>query len=511
MSQTFAMIAKTLPGLEPVLEQELLALGAQNVTQGRRMVSFAGDLAMLYKANLHLRTALRILKPIYEFEAEDPDLLYAALMQFNWGSLLAENETFAVDAVAYSSYFTHSRYVVYRTKDAIMDWFAAHSPSGGRPRVSVTNPKLLFHVHVAENKVTLSLDSSGESLHMRGYRVGQGAAPINEVLAAGILLKAGWQGQCDLLDPFCGSGTFLIEAALIARNIAPGIYREHFAFETWPDFDSALLAQLYDDDSAERPFEHHIYGSDIAPKAVSIAHNNIKTAGLLNEISVEVKDFALQSPVSPEMMLVMNPPYGERIRPEDTEALYRMIGATLKHRFSGSSAWIIAHSPEHFAAVGLRPGHRETLFNGALECELRGYTLFAGSNKEFKTAEAELQEDKKESSRFKNAGALKGRATSPKKTFAHKHPSDAEGERREPPTGAYKRPFRAEHPYRGRKTGYDPDARKTVPPRRKPYDPDARKYDPKNHPRRRTGGKQPMAQTGRKSFVQTFKEELNEE
>lgn len=398
MTQTFPMIAKTLPGLEPVLEQELIALGADNVQIGRRMVSYEGDLKMLYKSNLCLRTALKVLRPIYEFDAEDIDILYATLLHFDWSQWLTPEMTFAVDAVVYSSTFKHSRYVVYKTKDAIVDYFREHTDGSKRPSVKLSNPQLIFHLHIAEQHVTLCLDSSGESLHKRGYRLEQDKAPINEVLAAGILLKAGWQGQCDLMDPFCGSGTFLIEAALIATGTPPGIYRESYPYERWPDFDSELCSEVYNDDSSERPFAYHIYGADLSAQAIAKSRRNVTRSGLSRYIELSVGDFADQrlphpeAETDPKCLLVMNPPYGERLSDYDLEQLYSMIGSTLKFHFTGAQAWVIAHQVEHFHAIGLKHDVREPLYNGSLPCELRGYTLFAGKHREYKEQTAQQEE-----------------------------------------------------------------------------------------------------------------------
>ena len=398
MTKTFPMIAKTLPGLEPVLEQELTALGANNIQIGRRMVSYEGDLKMLYKSNLYLRTALKVLRPIYEFDAEDIDILYTTLLNFDWSQWLTADMTFAVDAVVYSSTFKHSRYVVYKTKDAIVDYFREQTGGTKRPSVKLSNPQLIFHLHIAEQHVTLCLDSSGESLHKRGYRMEQDRAPINEVLAAGILLKAGWHGQCDLMDPFCGSGTFLVEAALIATGTPPGIYRESYPFERWPDFDSELCSEVYNDDSTERSFDYHIYGSDLSPQAIAKAKRNVTRSGMSRYIDLSVGDFADQhlphpeAETDPKCLLVMNPPYGERLSDYDLEQLYSMIGRTLKFQFAGAQAWIIAHQAEHFHAIGLKHDLREELYNGSLPCELRGYTLFEGKHKEYKEQIAQREE-----------------------------------------------------------------------------------------------------------------------
>lgn len=280
------MIAKTLHSLEEVLAKEIQELGATDIEIGRRMVSFVGDKAMLYKANLRLRTALRILKPVYTFKASNPDELYEALSRFDWTTIMTGRQTFSVDTTVYSDDFTHSKYVGYRCKDAIVDFFRAKD--GTRPSVRLDNPDIYLNVHIANREVTLSLDSSGESLHKRGYRAVQTDAPINEVLAAGILLMAGWQGETDLIDPMCGSGTFLIEAALIARNIAPGIYRSGFAFERWLDYDAALFDALYNDDSDEREFTHRIYGSDILPHAIEVAKRNVARAGVGRYVELDV-------------------------------------------------------------------------------------------------------------------------------------------------------------------------------------------------------------------------------
>lgn len=379
---TFRMIAKTLHALESVLAREIEVLGGTEIEIGKRMVAFTGDKRLLYKANLHLRTALRILKPIYTFRAKNPDELYAALLKYDWREIMRADQTFAVDTTVYSEDFTHSKYVGYRTKDAIADYFT--SRGGSRPSVRIDNPDIYLNVHIAHNEVTLSLDSSGESLHKRGYRAVQTDAPINEVLAAGILLMAGWSGKSDLIDPMCGSGTFLIEAALIARNIAPGIYRSGFAFEQWPDYDKALFDDLYHDDAHERDFHGRIYGSDILPNAVQIAQRNIDRAGLGKYIDLKICPLQEREQPTAPALIVMNPPYGERLRLVRAEDLYAMIGERLKHNFAGCTAWVIAYKKEHFDSIGLRPRVRTELMNGALECELRSYELFSGKRDDFK-------------------------------------------------------------------------------------------------------------------------------
>lgn len=384
MNETFEMVAKTFQGLEEVLAEELRNLGAYNVEPGRRMVSFEGDLAMLYKANLCCRTALRILKPIFKFTATDTDSLYDAVKEFDWSSVLSIDKTFSIDTVAYSDEFTHSQFVTYRVKDAIVDWFRDRYGNDKRPGVRLQDADVLINVHIAGDRVTLSLDSSGESLHKRGYRVAQTEAPINEVLAAGIILRSGWRGDCPLVDPMCGSGTFLIEAALIAANINPGIYRKGFAFENWKNFDFELFDAIYNDDSGEREFNYKIYGADISPKAVDIAMRNIKSAGVARYIDLQVKPLSQWINAPADAVLITNPPYGERISADDMEGLYEMLGNKLKNVFKGYHAWIIGYRKEYFDMIHLSPSVKIPILNGSLECELREYEIFEGDYKSFR-------------------------------------------------------------------------------------------------------------------------------
>lgn len=378
MNQQF--IAKTFKGLEEILAAELVALGADNIEIQRRAVAFTGDKRLLYKANLHLRTATRILKPVATFRAKTPDEIYTEVMKLDWSAIMTTDNTFAIDATVFSDEMRHSRFVAYRVKDAIVDWFRQHT--GKRPSVKVDNPQLTFNVHVAQDQCTLSLDSSGESLHKRGYRTNQTEAPISEVLAAGMLLKAGWDGQCDFVDPFCGSGTILIEAAMIALNIPPGLYRPSFGFEQWNDFDKELFDELYQDDSGERPFEHRIYGFDISGKALKIAGENIKSAGVGKHITLDKCDIAeLESP-SDNCLIVTNPPYGERLKPEELEPIYMALGRTLKHRFTGTTAWVISSDEYLLERIGFKPSEKVKLMNGPLDCLFNCYEVFAGKKED---------------------------------------------------------------------------------------------------------------------------------
>lgn len=378
----FEMVAKTFQGLEDVLRDELISLGAENVEMGRRMVSFEGDLATMYRANLCCRTALRILKPIEKFTAHDPEELYDIVREIEWDKYMGLKTTFSIDSTVNSDEFSHSKFVTYRVKDGIVDYFK--EKYGERPSVRVAGADLVLNVHIFEDRVTISLDSSGEPLSKRGYRVDQTTAPINEVLAAGIIMKTGWRGDSNFVDPMCGSGTFLIEAALIAANINPGIFRQQFAFEKWPDFDKELFEDIYNDDSAEREFEYKIYGGDIDADAIAIARKNIKEAKVDDMVELEWKPFSEWTDNVDRGILVTNPPYGERLKPDDMAVLYKNIGFTLKNYFQGWHAWIIGLNDEDFRNIGLKPTVKIPLLNGSLECSLREYVLFDGKYDEFR-------------------------------------------------------------------------------------------------------------------------------
>ena len=382
MNDRFDMVAKTFLGLEGVLADELRAMGAEDVTEGNRVVYFKGDKEMLYRANFACRTAVRVLKPFLNLRSNSADDLYEQLKTFDWEQLMTVKTTFAIDATVYSEDFNNSRFVTYRVKDAIADFF--NDKYGQRPNIRLTNPDIRFDVHISGRDVTLSLDSSGDPLFKRGWRVAQTDAPINEVLAAGIIMLSGWDGKTDLIDPMCGSGTFLIEAALIAANIAPGVYRDHYAFQQWPDYDADLFDKIYNDDSAEREFTHKIYGSDVEGKAIAIARANVKNAGLNKYIELERRDFNDIQEVPAGGTLISNPPYGERLNVEDIESLYRDLGYKFKHTFQGYNVWLICYNEELYFKVGLKPSVRYKLNNGGLDCELLQYVIFDGKYNEMR-------------------------------------------------------------------------------------------------------------------------------
>lgn len=412
MEKEFELIAKTFMGLEQVLAQELTQLGANNVQIGRRVVTFTGNKEIMYRANFQLHTAIRILKPIAHFKAKSADDMYNEVSKIDWSLYIEKGKTFSVDSVVYSDEFTNSRFVTYKVKDAIVDQFRERT--GTRPNISVTNPDIRLNIHVAEFDATLSLDSSGESLHRRGYRQESVEAPLNEVLAAGMILMTGWKGETDFIDPMCGSGTLPIEAALIARNISPGVFRKEFAFEKWPDFDKDLFDEIYNDESQEREFEHHIYGYDVDMKCVNTAKLNVTAAGLSKDITIAHQDFKDFKQPEEKSIIIMNPPYGERISTPNLLGTYKMIGERLKHNFMDNEAWILSYREECFRQIGLKPSIKIPLYNGSLECEYRRYQMFDGKMKSFREEGGiiKTEEEKREMAqkhRFKKEREFKKR------------------------------------------------------------------------------------------------------
>lgn len=374
------MVAKTFKGLEDVLADELNQLGALNVTKVFRAVEFEGNKELMYRANFHLRTALRILKPIAEFDAKNEDELYQEIQKINWEEYFGVKNTFAVDSVVHSRLFSHSKYVALKVKDAIVDQF--RDKHGKRPYVEVDDPDLRISIHISEHKCSVLLDSSGESLHKRGYRIKTNKAPLNEVLAAGMILLSGWDKQSDFIDPMCGSGTLLIEAAMIAYNIPPGIYRNKFGFETWLDFDADLFEEIYEEEQEEKEFEGRIMGSDVSEIAIRIAKENIDNASLSKKISVLVKAIENYKPKDDRKgVVVTNPPYGERIKKNEINSFYKVLGDRFKQVYQGYDIWLLSSNFDAIKNIGLHPSKKMTLFNGALECKFLEYSIYKGSKK----------------------------------------------------------------------------------------------------------------------------------
>lgn len=370
----FDLIAKTHAGLEEVLAAELRALGAERVSVGERAVYFCGDTALMYRANMCLRTAYRILKPIYTLPVRNEQELYTKVKAINWSEYLGTKDTFAIDSVVHSQYFNHSQYVALKTKDAIADWF--RDRLGRRPDVDVDNPTVRLNVHIADDTLTLSLDASGDSLHLRGYRRDKNEAPLNEVLAAGLILLSGWQGDTTFADAMCGSGTLPIEAAMIARNIAPNAQRKQFGFMRWKDFNGKLFKQVQAEVKAqERAINFPIVGSDISSKNIFISEENLKRTGLENTVILATKPIQDSTAPTGKGVIILNPPYGERLRPEQINQLYAEIGDALKNRYRGWDAWILSSNAEAFKHIGLKAEQKIELLNGKIPCQFRHYPI----------------------------------------------------------------------------------------------------------------------------------------
>ncbi|WP_295337609.1 class I SAM-dependent RNA methyltransferase [Flavobacterium sp.] len=378
--ENFKMVAKTFFGFEEILVKELQQLGAQEVEMGTRAVSFKGDKGFMYKANLSLRTALKILKPIYQFRAFNDQSLYKGIQGIDWSKYLNASQTFVIDTTIHSDNFKHSQFVSQKAKDAIVDQF--REKFGQRPSIDKDFPDLRINIHIDRDQCTVSLDTSGASLHHRGYRSATNIAPINEVLAAGMLLLSGWDGSSDFLDPMCGSGTILAEAAMIACNIPANINRKEFAFEKWNDWDNDLFDQIIDSlMKRTKEFHYKIIGYDKAPSAVNKAKDNIVNANLEDYVTISQANFfdTKKETVGP-LHMVFNPPYGERLD-IDLERFYRELGDTLKNNYPNTIAWFITANLEALKFVGLRPSRKIKLFNGSLEARLVKYEMYEGSKR----------------------------------------------------------------------------------------------------------------------------------
>lgn len=374
------LIAKTFEGLEGVLAGELENLGAGNIRIIKRGVSFTGDKKMMYKANYLCRSALRVIKPIAEFSISNQDDFYEKVLGIPWEKFLTLQKTFAIDPVVFSGIFTHSHFAALRCKDAIADRFLKKHKR--RPSVDTNDTDILINLHIKEQQVTISLDSSGSSLHLRGYRKRSAEAPLNEVLAAGMIMLTGWKGDVDLYDPFCGSGTLLIEGAMQAMNIPAGHYRENYGFMNWTDYDGKLWNDIKQDAEGKKKSPGcRFFGSDISGTALSASRVNIRTAGLSREIDLKKKDVRDTSKSGPEGIIITNPPYGERMKTDNISGLYSELGDTLKNNYLGFSAWVLTSDMDALKNVGLRTSKKLILFNGPLECRFANFELYKGSRK----------------------------------------------------------------------------------------------------------------------------------
>jgi putative N6-adenine-specific DNA methylase len=381
-------LAKTVSGLEPVLASELEAIGAQNIQLLTRAVQFTGDTVLMYKTNYVLRTALRVLKKISTFKVANEAALYDRMYDFPWENYFTENQTFAIDSVVGGKLFTHSLFVSQKAKDGLVDRF--RNRTGVRPSVDTQHPDLRINIHIYEDDCTLSLDSSGESLHKRGYRIAVDKAPLNEVLAAGLIQLSGWKADCHFVDGMCGSGTLPIEAAMYAMKIPAGYFREDYGFMHWNDFDPAVWKKITKEYSELiGDFDFEIIGSDRSAKAISIARENIQKAHLQKDIQLLNRNFEnLQLPEG-NGILMLNPPYGERLEETDIVGLYKMIGDVLKQNYKGWQAWVISSDIPVLKLIGLKPSKKITVFNGPLECRFVRFDIFGGSYKDMKAAKTD--------------------------------------------------------------------------------------------------------------------------
>ncbi len=385
-TENYPMTAKTQFGLEELLVDELKKLGASNIEKHNRAVSFEGDKGFMYKANLCLRTALRILKPIKTFNIVNEEGLYREIGKINWEDYMGVDDTLAIDCALNSDYFTHSQFMAQKAKDAVVDQF--RNKYGKRPSVDLEHPKLRINLHIFKNTCTVSLDSSGESLHKRGYRDQTNLAPINEVLAAGLVLLSGWDKRTPLLDPMCGSGTILIEAAMIANNIPAGYFRKGFGFEHWRDYDAGLWDTIFNAAIDKISEEHlQITGVDISSNVARIAGDNILHAKVEDTVKVFCSSFQDFEPwehitkTTGRPIIIMNPPYGERLDTDNITELYKSIGDTLKKKYAGCDAWIITSNPEAMKSIGLHGTRKITLYNGPLECKFLKFSMYDGTKK----------------------------------------------------------------------------------------------------------------------------------
>jgi putative N6-adenine-specific DNA methylase len=379
LDEHFYIVAKTFQGLEEVLAQEIRGLGVQDIEILNRAVRFKGDLKSLYSANYRLRTALKVLVEVDSFTAKNDFELYQGIQKIDWVRFMEPSMSLAVECVLFSDYFSHSQFIAQRTKDAVVDQFRDRTKK--RPSVDRENPDLLISIHIQDTKVTVLLDSSGSSLHRRGYRSQLHQAPVNEVLAAGLLLLAGWNGKGNLVDPMCGSGTFLIEGAMIAMNIPPGTFRPSFGFEKWMNFNPDLFTEVADQVEENSNFRHRIVGSDKAAKSLQLARESIHRSFLDKKIELIHEPIETYTPPAGGGMMITNPPYDERLKVESITGLYRLIGDRMKQHYQGYQVWIFSGNPDAMKSIGLHPAKKIPLLNGSIECSFRRYDIYEGSKK----------------------------------------------------------------------------------------------------------------------------------
>ena len=377
--ENLKIIAKTFSGLEPILASEVKKIGGKNVSVGRRAVFYEGNLELIYKSNYLLRTALRILQEIHQFQFKNVDQFYLRIKRIDWTKYFSVDQSFVINStVANSKEFRNSMFASLKTKDAIADFF--REKTGRRPNVDTSNPEIVINIHIFNDKCTVSLDSSGESLHKRGYRINQGEAPLNEVLAAAMIMLSGWNGKTDFIDPMCGSGTLPIEAAMIAQDIPPGKFRKDYACLNWKNFNQEIFANATYF-AGKKEFNNKIYASDISATNILKAQNNARRGLVYNKIIFKTCDFKNLDIPAKNATIMINPPYGERLQINDIPGFYSMIGERLKHQFAGNTAWLLSTAKENLKNIGLKASEKMELFNGPIKCSFNRYDLFSGKLK----------------------------------------------------------------------------------------------------------------------------------
>lgn len=378
--EKFEMIAKTFSGLEEVLSKELETINAEKIKIGRRMVTFYGDEECMYKANIYLRTALRVLKPIYKSTIKTPDDYYNFFRNIEWEKHMGFHHTFAIDSVINTTVFNNSLYAAQRAKDGIVDRF--RDKYHKRPNVDTTNPMVLINVHMNDEQISVSLDSSGEPLNKRGYRLADGGAPLNEVLAAAMIKMSEWNPETPFIDPMTGSGTLAIEAAMIARNIPPGLLRKSYAFQNWPGYNRELYRSIIDQVELNE-IRPKIFANDINEDVVGMAKQNAQKALVSSFIRFSNLPMSEYKPKAKAGTIIINPPYGERLQPEEIDKLYTEIGDTLKFNYTGMKAWVITSNKEALKRISLKSSKRIELYNGGLACTYASFDLFDGARKDY--------------------------------------------------------------------------------------------------------------------------------
>jgi len=369
-------VATSFKGLEKVLENEIRNLGGSNIRAQRRAVSFTGSYALMYRMNFALRTAIRVLYKLRSFRMRNDQDFYEGIYRLPWENFVDHQRTIAVKAVGRSPLFNNSHYVALKAKDAIVD--RVRDKTGKRPSVDAVEPDIPVHIHINNQFVDISLDSSGDPLFKRGYRMDGFEAPLNEALAAGLIMLSGWNGQNNFIDPMCGSGTLSIEAAMIARGIPPGVFRSSFAFRNWNDFDEPLYNRVVDELMVSRDFHHKIIASDIAAGAFRAASKNIKQALLEDMIQLSVKDFFEKPVKTGEGTVILNPPYGERIKRSNMNSFYQKMGDRFKNHYQGHDVWVLSANLDAMKYIGLKPSAKYSLLNGKLDCLYNKYEIFSG-------------------------------------------------------------------------------------------------------------------------------------